>query len=390
MRLQCIGTSVVLLTVMTTSALATTEIQDNFGSATLNPNWLLNDDPSSYAPDGGFALDPTHNLADFSDVGNNAYANLRWASTFDTTQPMRVDAIMGQFSPINYLQTWGMSVAIYYDANDWVALRETDAGGSYGWMAQTMVGGSLSQGFSNAQPGMINNYYMAGIQLTSSQIQFWGSPLTSPTVNEKDQGANIDANTSIVPELTVNRPAAFTGQAWVIIGKGITDAAINRPDPFFNNSYPIDNYGLCAINYARILATGNLPGDVNGDGVVNGLDISSVSSHWLQSGTGPVIGDANSDGVVNGLDIALISSNWLHTGGAAGGGAAVPEPSTMALAALGLCIACVYGVRRSLGCSADRPCGWAKVEPAPPVSIFRQGLDNSCRESWLGPYLLSV
>ena len=55
-----------------------------------------------------------------------------------------------------------------------------------------------------------------------------------------------------------------------------------------------------------------LSGDVNGDGVVNGLDIADVASHWLQTGI-QVPGDANGDGIVNGLDIAAISSNWLAT-----------------------------------------------------------------------------
>ena len=78
-----------------------------------------------------------------------------------------------------------------------------------------------------------------------------------------------------------------------------------------------------------------LPGDVNNDGVVNGLDISLITSHWLQTGTGAV-GDANGDGVVNGLDISVVASHWLQTGGAgANGGAAVPEPSTIFLSAVG-------------------------------------------------------
>ena len=73
------------------------------------------------------------------------------------------------------------------------------------------------------------------------------------------------------------------------------------------------------------------PGDVNGDGTVNGLDISAVASHWLQTGAG-VTGDANGDGIVNGLDISLISSHWLQSiYGGSGGAASVPEPSTLIL-----------------------------------------------------------
>ena len=91
-----------------------------------------------------------------------------------------------------------------------------------------------------------------------------------------------------------------------------------------------------------------LPGDVNFDGVTNGLDISDVAKHWLQSGAG-IEGDANGDGIVNGLDITLIAQNWLRTnsiyGGGSGTAVGVPEPSTIGLAAIGLC-GLAAGVRR--------------------------------------------
>ena len=88
--------------------------------------------------------------------------------------------------------------------------------------------------------------------------------------------------------------------------------------------------------------------DVNHDHVVNGLDISLVSSHWLASGVG-IAGDGNGDGVVNGLDIALVASFWLQTyGGAGGSTAAVPEPSTIVLAALGILALVAHNRCRSL------------------------------------------
>lgn len=110
------------------------------------------------------------------------------------------------------------------------------------------------------------------------------------------------------------------------------------------------------FDYVRLdsgtLAPAYAPGDVNFDGVVNGLDIAQVASHWLQSG--PVLGDANGDGVVNGLDIALIASHWLQAsppfpppsfGG--GSGAAVPEPSSSLLAFVGIACLAWIRVRRS-------------------------------------------
>jgi hypothetical protein len=79
-----------------------------------------------------------------------------------------------------------------------------------------------------------------------------------------------------------------------------------------------------------------LLGDVNQDGVVNGLDINIVASEWAQMGTG-LEGDANGDGVVNGLDINLIAMNWGQTSG--GGAALVPEPRGLLLLILGLSMA---------------------------------------------------
>jgi hypothetical protein len=76
-----------------------------------------------------------------------------------------------------------------------------------------------------------------------------------------------------------------------------------------------------------------LSGDVNNDGIVNGLDINLVATNWLHNEPG-VAGDANGDGIVNGLDINAIATNWLKTAGG-GAGAAVPEPSTLGLALVG-------------------------------------------------------
>ena len=87
-------------------------------------------------------------------------------------------------------------------------------------------------------------------------------------------------------------------------------------------------------------------GDANFDGVVNGLDISLVASHWLQMGSNAP-GDANGDKVVNGLDIAMIASNWLQGSGGTAGIAAVPEPAGLELMATGLAIgACGMWRRR--------------------------------------------
>jgi ABC-type nitrate/sulfonate/bicarbonate transport system substrate-binding protein len=89
-----------------------------------------------------------------------------------------------------------------------------------------------------------------------------------------------------------------------------------------------------------------LPGDVTGDGIVNGLDINMIASHWLNTGSNTP-GDANFDGVVNGLDINLIAAHWLQTTGGAGGSVGVPEPATIVSAMLGGLALLVYRRRHA-------------------------------------------
>lgn len=48
------------------------------------------------------------------------------------------------------------------------------------------------------------------------------------------------------------------------------------------------------------------PGDVSGDGTINGVDLSIVLANWGGSGTG----DVDQDGVVNGADLASVLAGW--------------------------------------------------------------------------------
>jgi Dockerin type I domain/PEP-CTERM motif len=98
-----------------------------------------------------------------------------------------------------------------------------------------------------------------------------------------------------------------------------------------------------------------VPGDANLDGTVNLSDVATISAHWMSSGTFGVDiftedGDVNMDGVVNLSDVATISTHWMDDAGKGGltfdeamtaAGfdwttmTFVPEPSSMAMLALG-------------------------------------------------------
>ena len=49
-------------------------------------------------------------------------------------------------------------------------------------------------------------------------------------------------------------------------------------------------------------------GDLNQDGVVDGLDMTVILSNWLGTGAG----DINADGVVDGLDLTVVLSGWTN------------------------------------------------------------------------------
>jgi hypothetical protein len=53
------------------------------------------------------------------------------------------------------------------------------------------------------------------------------------------------------------------------------------------------------------------PADLNGDGFVNGPDITVLLSRWGTTGpAGSVVGDLNCDGTVNGQDITVLLTSW--------------------------------------------------------------------------------
>jgi len=73
-----------------------------------------------------------------------------------------------------------------------------------------------------------------------------------------------------------------------------------------------------------------VPGDTDGNRIIDEADAAVVAAHWGQTGLsgGGSVGDFNGDGAVNAADAAIQVANWgSHTEGAAG----VPEPGTTVL-----------------------------------------------------------
>ncbi len=76
-----------------------------------------------------------------------------------------------------------------------------------------------------------------------------------------------------------------------------------------------------------------LPGDFDGDGDVDGVDFGLWQAGYpTASGAGLINGDADADGDVDGVDFGIWQANYPTN---LGGSAAIPEPATLAVLALG-------------------------------------------------------
>jgi len=224
------------------------------------------------------------------------------------------------------IANYNSMVALNADSNSALATLGTT------WSALVSTGvaardNTLTNYTSN--PTGVPIYTLANTLVASTYTSFWSTSHNSA----------ID---TFADGTTANTPSVWTGTGT----DGQRNGAFFMGNPVVASGEPSSTNGFWIVanqeNASMLLPlyaiSGTLtvvPGDVTADGIVNGQDIALIAAHWLQTGAG-VPGDANGDGVVNGQDIADVASNWLQTaGGYVGGGAAVPEPSTLILAALG-------------------------------------------------------
>jgi hypothetical protein len=228
-----------------------------------------------------------------------------------------------------------------------------------GWQV-TMIGAGrdrsnsqLAYWNSSWQPSSTPSTYTGEIWAATNEIR-WGTNIISSAGFL--QGINTDSEKSFATTFDQNG-TAFEAQGspgdsggavfhqeasglWDLAGVMFSiSTATGQPwgtSVFGNVTYSADLSAYRNEIYQLI----GLPGDVNHDGVVNGLDLSIVASNWLKMGSGSsnIPGDANHDGVVNGLDISMISGAWdasLTTDTLISNAMRIPEPSSMGLALLG-------------------------------------------------------
>ena len=190
----------------------------------------------------------------------------------------------------------------------------------------------------------------------TAQLQAGVGPLMLKGVAASGTGKIDLTNGGMVVDYTGATPAAsisgllqsgFASGAWN--GNGINSSvAAATPGMSLgladNASLGLATFQGETVGSSSILVKYTYTGDLNFDGMVNGIDLSVLGSSWQSSGLW-ANGDLNYDGVINGIDLSMLGSNWqagvaapLNVSFAEAAGAmgmSVPEPASLAVVGLG-------------------------------------------------------
>jgi hypothetical protein len=110
----------------------------------------------------------------------------------------------------------------------------------------------------------------------------------------------------------VNRPADFDTDDDGMPNAYEITRGLNPDDPTDRNIVRDDGYTNLEkyLNYL-VLWRGELKGDFNNDGKVNGVDLAVFMDDWLiYDSTYVPVGDLNGDNYVNWYDFAILTENW--------------------------------------------------------------------------------
>lgn len=148
-----------------------------------------------------------------------------------------------------------------------------------------------------------NLFHLRGHQAGQFNLVFWSAAICLGGVDEPD-GTWIDA--LLGPDV-----GAVSRSAIVVWNKPLDCNTNNIPDPLEILMNPLlDGNGDGRIDICPPPPPINP--DLNGDGFVNGADLTILLINY--NGFGPA-GDINHDGVVDGLDLTYLLSSWGTTGG---------------------------------------------------------------------------
>jgi hypothetical protein len=106
----------------------------------------------------------------------------------------------------------------------------------------------------------------------------------------------VVAGTPGVVTISVD-PDLLPAKGWT----GVLDIEVSDED------VPGETFTALSVALALMPGSGTLLGDLDGNGLVNGADISILLGQWSAKGG---IADLDGNGLVNGADLALLLGHW--------------------------------------------------------------------------------
>lgn len=154
-----------------------------------------------------------------------------------------------------------------------------------------------------------------------------------------------------IPQLTFHNSLGLMQVQYGIPGLGIPafdpslpDSTLPSPEVAFADAIHLTpaGYLLFAEEAFDVFYEAQLVpepvGDLNGDGLVNALDAGTMFANWGLVGLGYADGNIVSGGAdtIDAVDAGVMFTNWTGDAGPLSAATAIPEPSSFALAAIGL------------------------------------------------------
>jgi hypothetical protein len=158
-----------------------------------------------------------------------------------------------------------------------------------------------------------------------------------------DAGYQQTRGTSLVFELLT--ASGITGQFENQAGTGV--------EAHLGNGYFLSQINHTS-NRIELEILSALPGDANGDGLVDGVDFNIWNQFRFLSGTDWVGGDFNGDGLTDGTDFGLWNAHKFTSSGTAATWPLVPEPAAG--------WACMLWAMVCLSRARQRAAGWVQTD----------------------------
>ena len=201
-------------------------------------------------------------------------------------------------------------IQVLVDGTAWTsnflnALKSAGQGSGTGFNVPTGARNCLALPWSNVN--QIQIAFSEAVTVSQASLSVTGSGAVLPTTGFSYNATTFVATWTLGSSLGANRLTITLHSTGTSAVKDSGGRALDGEWTNGVSAYPSGN-GTAGGDFNFGLNV--LPGDINGDGIVNTQDLALVSSGWLSAGP---TGDDNGDGIVNSQDLALISSQWLAT-----------------------------------------------------------------------------